>query len=247
VATAIEVSCNYFFYEAAFRLGNAGGTLKGIETLNKYMSLFGLDQPSGVEIEENFKGMSSPGLRAKQPDNKTWTDSNTVRTAIGQDLNSYSPAVMAKYVAAMATRGVRYKSTLISKIETSDGEPIMKNEPVVEEIIELKDETWDSIYKGMINVTTGSRGTARATFSGFPVAVAGKTGTAEIKGRDAHTTFGGFAPYPNPEIAVFVIVPYGEYKGGLAPASEIAEKIIEIYMGLKTSPEIAKEPNALIK
>jgi cell division protein FtsI/penicillin-binding protein 2 len=211
------------------------------------MSLFGLNQPSGVEIEENFRGMSSPELRAKQPDNKIWTDSNTVRTAIGQDLNSYSPAVVAKYIATIATRGTRYKSTLISKIESSDGGFIMENEPVVEETVELSDETWDSIYQGMLNVTSGSRGTARTVFSGFPIEVAGKTGTAQSTGRDAHTTFGGFAPYSNPEIAVFVIVPYGEYKGGLAASSEIAKRIIENYMGLKTSPETPRDVNALIE
>lgn len=58
---ALEVSCNYYFYEVAYRLGQKfGAPYGGINTLTKYVELFGLSEKSGVELEETPPNVSNP-------------------------------------------------------------------------------------------------------------------------------------------------------------------------------------------
>lgn len=90
VAHALEVSCNYFFYELAYRMGNAenGGTIESITTLNEYMAAFGLNTFTGLELDEYGPTMASPynkerAVKTLNPDASTsrtrWTDGDTIR------------------------------------------------------------------------------------------------------------------------------------------------------------------------
>jgi penicillin-binding protein 2 len=98
----------------------------------------------------------------------------------------------------------------------------------------------------MLRVTEGAQSTARDVFTGFPVRVAGKTGTAQQEtNRADHSSFGGFAPYDNPQIAVYVLIPYGDTTAYRAAASQVAKNIISDYMGLDVAPEYPPEYNAL--
>lgn len=61
VKTALEVSCNYYFYEIAYLLGQKyGAPYGGINALTKYVSMFGLDETSGVELDETYPNVSNP-------------------------------------------------------------------------------------------------------------------------------------------------------------------------------------------
>ena len=82
-------------------------------------------------------------------------------------------------------------------------------------------------------VTTG---TARGTFSGFPIEVAGKSGTAqENLLRSNHSTFVAFAPYSNPEIGVSVVLPHGDSSSYNA---EVVREMIKYYYHLTTDEEL---------
>jgi peptidoglycan glycosyltransferase len=59
------------------------------------------------------------------------------------------------------------------------------------------------------------------------VAVAGKTGTAEVGQGEPHAWFVCYAPAENPEIALAVVVEHGG--GGGAVAAPIAREILETY------------------
>ena len=88
----------------------------------------------------------------------------------------------------------------------------------------------------MYRVINGDKGTLRNSFSGFPIKVAGKSGTAqEDLTRSSHTWFVGFAPYENPQISVTVLIPYAEISG--SPSAKVAKEIIAEYMGLNYKPE----------
>ncbi|MBR4934865.1 MAG: hypothetical protein IKZ01_03220, partial [Anaerotignum sp.] len=120
VAHALEVSCNYFFYELAYRMGNVttGNGNNSITTLNEYMAAFGLNTFTGLELDEYGPTMASPSNKEKavktfNPDatisQTRWTDGDTIRTAIGQSINSYTPAQMTKYISTLANGGTLYK------------------------------------------------------------------------------------------------------------------------------------------
>ena len=246
VSHALEVSCNYFFYELAYRMGNVdnGNSEQAITTLNEYMAAFGLNDYTGLELDEYGPTMASPANKEKavktlNPDATTsqtrWTDGDTIRTAIGQSINSYTPAQMTKYISTLANGGTLYKLHMVDHVQNPDGSLYDETEEVVENVIEFKEENLQAVYEGMHLVAYGSRGLLRNSFGDLPVEVAVKTGTAEEdKNRSSHTWFVCFAPYDDPQIAITVMIPFGEGSG--TPAPEVAKAIIREYMGLDYTP-----------
>ena len=255
VTTAIAVSCNFFFAEAAHRLGNAGngGTLRGIEVFNSYMEFFGLNEPTGVQVgERNFEfiragffgnTMASPEFKrfvwlSQNPnadeESLQWHDRDTAQVSIGQGYNAYTAAQMARGMGIIATRGKRLPFTVVSRIESFGGEVVMMHEAAhVSTGVTISDSTWDAIIEGMrLVVEPGANGTAVDVFSGVKLSVAGKTGTAEqIADRLSHHSFGAFAPIENPEIAVYVNVPFGSTSAFPQIAAFIARDIIQEFFG----------------
>jgi len=259
VIEALEGSCNYFFFETLFRMGNTknNNKMNSIAQLNKYMSLFALDEVSGVEIGENGKingksplNMSSPELKVEREsvrmmETTEWMDGNTLQTAMGQGYNDYTPAVMARYISIIATRGEKYDFHLLSRIVSNNN--VLEYLPRHSSIgSEISDHTWDVLHSGMRRVITGPTGTAKAIFEGFPIDVAGKTGTAEqISNKPEHTSFGGFAPYDDPEIVIYVMIPFSDAKATASPATILARRVLENYFELESEIETAPLVNTL--
>ena len=247
VSHALEVSCNYFFYDVSYMLGGETDdptSLKGITILDEYYDAFGLNSPTGMEIGENPPSMASPSYKEEimkwqnpeaTPSQTRWTSGDTIRAAIGQSVNSFSAASMNKYIATLANGGTRYKMHLIDKVKSSDGSVTQQTEEVVENIMEIDRANLDAVYEGLRLVTQGSKGTLRNVFKDFPIDVAAKSGTAEEnKNNSSHSWFVGFAPYDNPQIAVTVMIPFGDVSG--SPAAVTARNIIGEYMGLNYEP-----------
>lgn len=247
VAAALEVSCNYFFYEVAYRMGNAkdGTTEQGITTLNEYMAAFGLNTLTGLELDEYAPTMASPYYKERtvktfNPDATTsqtrWTDGDTIRAAIGQSVNSYTPAQITKYVSTLANGGTLYRLHMVSHLQNPDGSLYYRADETIENVTEFQEANLQKVYQGMYQVTSGPRGTLRNSFANFPVMVAAKSGTAEEdKSRSSHTWLVCFAPYKDPQIAITVMIPFGEGSG--TPAPEVAKAIITEYLGLDYTPE----------
>ena len=241
VEKAIEVSCNYFFYELARRFGNdqSSSAVDSITLMDEYMYRFGLYSKSGIEIEEYEPRPATPeqkrtSVKAYDPEApeglQVWTDGDSVRCAIGQSYNNFAPIHMAKYMASLANGEKRYRLTLWKKT-VQEGKEVWHS-PVVEEYLNLSKENVACIHRGMRRVVNGERGTLRTHFQDFPYTVAAKTGTAEEdKSRASHSWFAGFAPYESPQIAVVVQIPFGEGKEG--PAIRIAKEIIQTYLDEK--------------
>ncbi len=223
VSQALEYSCNYFFYEVGYELSidEHGGFSSdlGLSKLKKYGAQLGLTTKSGVEIEENEPLFS--------------TD-NSVRSAIGQGSNSFANIQLARYVNTVANSGHNYQLTLLNKVIDTDGNLIKQYEPTLTNTTNFSQSTWDAVHYGMRLVITG--GTAKATFNGFQINVAGKSGTAqENKLRSNHSVFVAYAPYENPEIALSVLIPNGESSGYTA---EVVRDTIKYYYGLTTDEEL---------
>lgn len=201
VRDALKESCNYFFYEVGFQLGfNSKGNYNseyGIQRLRKYMSMFGLDRPSGVELEEADPMMS---------------DMDPVLSSIGQARNSYTPSQIARYLTAVANKGDLYDLTILDKIANDKGEVLEEFSSEIIDHIEFKDSTWSAIHEGMYRVIGNS--SFYSVFDDLSVDVAGKSGTAQENAlRPDHGLFVAFAPYDNPEITVTVVLPFGYGSG----------------------------------
>ncbi|MCL2236334.1 MAG: penicillin-binding transpeptidase domain-containing protein, partial [Defluviitaleaceae bacterium] len=238
VVQATAASCNYFHNRVAFNLNG------GIDTLNYYMEALGLGTPTGVQVGENrmFWGLNndvpafaSPAFRQAQGSPGSWTAGMTSQVSIGQGYNAYSTASMTKMMATIATRGTRMEMTLVDRMVAADG-TITSFEPVVEYQMNVADEAWDAIHEGMHMVTRGSRGTGRGIFAGFPMEVGIKSGTAEVAGgRSSHTSYGGFAPLENPQIAMHVTMPHSDFRPLGSTAGRVMRAALEEYFGLNTT------------
>ncbi len=247
VSKALEVSCNYFFYETSYRMGNSenGTTAEGIAAIAEYAEAFGLGDYTGIEIGETSPNIATPEYKEEitkrqNPDATSsqtrWTDGDTIRAAIGQSVNNYAPVHMAKYIATLANGGTRYTMHLIDKVETSDGTIVEQKTPNVEYQVEVSPENLEAVHSGMLAVTQGVKGTLRTKFTDFPIDVAAKSGTAqENLNRSSHTWFVGYAPYEDPQLSIAIMIPFGE--SSYSPAALVAKDIIAEYMGLNYEAE----------
>ncbi len=266
VADALEVSSNYFFLDVIYRIGNPDENSSHIalEVIDKYTDYFGLNDRSGVEISEaadnypnDLRITSSPEYKkymyqAVNPnitaDEYNWYYGDTVRTGIGQGLNNYTAGSMVKYIATLVNGGTRYQLHFLDKVKSTNGEVLKEFIPNIETVVPIKEENLNKVLEGMWEVIYGEKGTARYGFSNFPIEVGGKTGTAQEGSRSDHSSFAGFAPYDDPEIAVYVLVPYGTSYSMVAPATQIARDVMGEYFYINYEPENeVLQPNTFLK
>ncbi len=233
--TALMVSCNYYYYEVASRMG--------IETLAKYAKKFGLGEKTGIELYGEEKGTVSSKEFIEEQNangkNLVWSIGDTLSSGIGQSYNLFTPIQMTKYIATLANKGKKQDVTILKKIVNSLGEEVniqeVKSEiderlgvkDRIDEDIVMHDETITAVFEGMKSVTGDRGGTVYGTFNDLPIEVAGKTGTATAGSGSDNAWFVGFAPYDDPEIAVVVIVEHGGH--GYFTARAVKDIIKEYY------------------
>ena len=199
VATAIEASCNYFFYTVGYKLGTGhNGSVndkKGLSRLKKYADMFGLTDKSGVELQE-----ASP----------RFSTTDIVRSAIGQATHAYTPSQLSRYVTTVANNGTCYNLTLVDKVKDVSGKVILDNKAKVRNKVKIHSSTWNAIHHGMYLVANGPNSSIKSMFTNLKQTVAGKTGTAQLNTYHAnHAYFMSYAPYKNPKISVTCVIPNG--------------------------------------
>ena len=222
VAEAIRDSCNYYFYEVGYRLStnnyqtNYNDAL-GISKIQKYAAMFGFDEKTGIEIEE-----AEPRIADEFP----------VMAAIGQSNNRYTTVQLSRYITAVANKGTVYRYTLLDHVADSGGNTIASFAPEVRNTIDVLDTgEWDAIHSGMRMVVENT-----SEFNGFPVAAAGKTGTAQQNlTRANHALFVGYAPYENPEIAIATRIAYGYTSHN---AAELSKNVLAYYFKAEDAEEL---------
>lgn len=220
VSTAIEHSCNYFFYNVGYMLGEqANGLLnnsRGLSRLKKYADMFGLTDKSGVEIVES------------QP---RFSTEDVVRSAIGQANHAYAPVQLARYMTTVANNGTCYNLTLVDKVTDVNGKIVEDHSAKVRNKVSLAQSTWDAIHRGLYLVVNGGGSSVNAMFSDVKTTVAGKTGTAQQTTLHAnHAYFVSYAPYKAPEISVTCVIPNGYAS---ANAASTASDIYKYYFNGK--------------
>lgn len=224
VSEAIRDSCNVFFYTVGNRLAQkktgSYNDANGIDLIQKYAHIYGLDQKTGLEISE-----SKSSVATEYP----------VMAAIGQSDNNYTTVALSRYVTAVAS-GKKYNYQLMNKIVDADGKTVKKYKADYEDISDtLTSSQWDAIHSGMREVVS-----TMDRFQGFDIPVAGKTGTAQQTGHANHGLFIGYAPYDDPEITIAVRIANGYSSHNAATA---ARNVISYYYK-ETSMKDIKEMKA---
>ena len=225
-AEALQVSCNYFFYELADKIH--------INAMDKTAKGLGLGEPTGVELPE-YIGQRANAETKKElyPDGQNgWYKADQITAAIGQSDNRFTPMQLAVYASTLANRGVRYKATFLNRVVSADyRELLLEGEKSVMSHMEISDEAFKAYSEGMLLVTHATdrfNGTAYSTFKDYPIDVCAKTGTAQ-NGNPSASDNGAFicyAPADDPQIAIAV---YGEKAGHGSWLATVAKDILDVY------------------
>ncbi len=252
--SAIEESCDVYFYELALELG--------IDRMHEFMTAFGFGNTTGIDISGEKTGLmpsrdwkrTAFSERAEQ----VWFPGETIITGIGQGFMLATPLQLANAAAILAARGKRFQPRLIRATRDPLTSTLIENAPVELQPVPVTNPAhWDAIIEAMTRVVHGEHGTARGIGRGAEYRIAGKTGTVQIFtiGQEDvyeaeevaerlrhHALFLGFAPVDNPEIAIAVVI---ENAGsGAAAAAPAARAVLDAWFEPGKEPPIVTQAEA---
>ncbi|MDE7289357.1 MAG: hypothetical protein K2N71_07660, partial [Oscillospiraceae bacterium] len=224
VITAIEKSCNIFFYEV--------GRIMGIDTLADYAYQYGLGNDVYLETGGAKGYFATPATL--QGFGLEWNAGLVVQAAIGQSETGVTPLQMAVQACTIANRGVRYQPHLVESVHTYNMEEVVSvTQPTaVHTIPDKTGETFDLVIQGMkqaANFAPYSYPAVKDYYTPYlltdlPEQTAIKTGTPQMtSSEDTGSAFIGFYPADDPVIAFSGFVEHGEY------SKFMIKQIIEAY------------------
>jgi len=223
VRKALAESVNTFFYYIGGGYNDFKGL--GLSGLVKYSRLFGLGELTGIDLHGERKGFVPTQAWKEETKHEPWYIGDTYHFAIGQGDVIVTPLQVANYTAAIANGGTLYQPHLVSKILDTNNQVVREVQPQVIRSNFVDADNLRIVREGMRQTVTA--GSARS-MSIVPVAVAGKTGTAQWSTKKGpHAWFIGFAPYEKPQLVITVLVEEGVE--GSTMAAPIARDILKWY------------------
>lgn len=237
---ALIQSCDTVFYR--YGLDFYGDRdLRG-DVFQNTLRRWGFGRPTGVDLVAEEEGRV-PDEQWKQTVHQKypklypqplWLPGDSINLSIGQGDLLVTPLQMASAYAALANRGTLYRPRLGLHVQAPDGDVIKEFKPKVEAQVPVKRRILTSIMGALRGVP--ATGTAASAFVGFPlesIPVAGKTGTAEVAGKQPHSWFAAAAPANDPKYVVVAMVEEGGH--GSEVAAPIVRRILEGLFGLGAS------------
>ena len=238
VTTAIRDSCNYYFYSI--------GNYLGVDDLGKFAANFGLGEYSGIELVEAKGNMSNQANHMDYAGTE-WRIGDTLQAAIGQSDSVFTPIQMAEYCATVANSGTRYSASILKSIRNYDySEKLYDREPTVMSTVESAEYNWAAVHEGMWQVRNDYINEKNVNvWVDCQWRVAGKTGTAQKgEGIQNDGIFMCYAPYKDPEVAIFVVVERG---GAGADVQFIARHIMDAYITIMGYSDTSETEMTLLK
>ncbi len=233
VLSAIEQSCNPFF--------NTIGIETTFDVLRPYYLRAGFGEKSGIDVE------SSPMMRGEVPGyvptrkskrkytGIPWNSWDTAQISMGQADMGVTPLQAACYAAAIANGGTVFKPRLVNSIVRPDGTVEKSFSPEIKSSFGVDQVFLDLVRQGMHQVVWGDHASAKIAREA-PIALAGKTGTAEVgpRGRRRKRTwFICYGPEENPKYAVAAFVDNGR-SGGRSAAPMVVD-LFNSWLGTEKS------------
>ena len=232
--TAIQRSCNVFFYDVGRRTTS--------DVYNEYAEHLGLGVKSGLETDATVgRGLTEYSGRLTHKTDKNYTSSLEIQAAIGQGNTVVTPVQMAVYAATLASHGTRYKAHMVDALlDSNTGEVVEQFEPVILDQLEDDMGAFAAVEEGMVGAAQANR-----VLANYPLTIASKTGSPQrwesytnAAGRRKYYTNSNmiaYGPVEDPQIAIGVVIEYG---GGGSKAAPIIADIFDAYFFAKeTEPQ----------
>ena len=163
---------------------------------------------------------------------------DAVNFSIGQGDTVITPLKLAQMYAAIGNGGTIWKPTVGKAIVTTDGKVIQSIDPEKVGTLPATKDTIKFLQSALREVVVAGTGTG--AFAGFPIAVSGKTGTAQVFGKNANGTlksdtswFASYAPTEKPRYAVVMMVSQGGF--GASSSGVGVRHIYETLFGVSGS------------
>ena len=228
---AIATSCNGYFCWGLYHMMNSkgkyGSVQKAMSVWRDYMVSMGFGYKLGVDLPGEKRGMIPNDQYYDKYYGKYWNGLTIISISIGQGEVTATPLQIANLGATIANRGWFITPHVVKKIQDTplDTMYTTPRHTLVER------EHYETVVRGMRDAVLG--GTCRNA-NMTDIAVCGKTGTAQNRGKD-HSVFMGFAPMENPRIAVAVYVENGGW--GATFGVPMGRLIMEKYLKGRLSAE----------
>jgi penicillin-binding protein 2 len=221
--TALAESCDTWFY----RVG-ADFYVNGSQGMQTWARKLGLGHATGLDVPGESPGLVPTPAWLQKTYNEAWYEGQSINLSIGQGYLQVSPLQLAVAYSALANGGTVVRPHVAGAIVDGGVSKPLKFPPVRH--VQMKD-LW-AIRQGLYAAANSPGGTSASVFAGFPVPVAGKTGTAETgTGRSDHSWYASWAPASNPKVVVVVLVEHGGF--GAETAAPAARDIYKAYFKIK--------------
>ncbi len=246
---ALTVSSDVYFYtiggDLYYRQRHA---IPGGDALQETARQYGFGKVTGVGLPNEATGRV-PDAAWKQkihdanpaafpfPD---WLPGDNIQLAVGQGDMLTTPLQLANAYAAFANGGTLREPRLASEVLDASGKKVRDLAPITVGQVPVPGR--DAMLAGFTGVAESKEGTASSVFAGFPPGlVSGKTGTAQVQGKQSTSWFVGMTPAMNPRYIVLAVVEEGGY--GSATAAPIVRRIMQGLNGLPLSDVVVAAPS----
>jgi len=240
VTKSIEVSCDIFYYDLAYKLG--------IDRISSSMQLFGFGRRSGIDLlEESGANMPSRGWKRARF-NEPWYIGDTIPVGIGQSYWNATPLQLAQSMNFLINKGQRHTPRIIKGYMVEGAIDVLPIE-VQSPIPIVNEHNWDVVLDALYGTVNRNHGTAHGAFRNTDYVSAGKTGTAQLfsvaqdeeyeeenvsaRLKD-NAMYVGYAPYDAPEISISVVI---ENAGGGSSNAAPAARIVMDYYFSEIKPK----------
>jgi penicillin-binding protein 2 len=245
---ALQVSSDVYFYKLGHEANPADPDSP--LPLQDWMSRLGLGAPTGIDLPAELGGLiptpewrnelyeqsldpDSPGGKdvVEGETDRLWSAGDNINLAVGQGDLQATPLQMAVAYATVANGGNVVRPHLAQRIEDQNGRVVQEINPASRRTLDISESTRSTILDGLEAAAMQPGGTSYEVFGGFPVQVAGKTGTAERFGYADQSWYVGLAPANDPEVVVAATIEEGGF--GADAAAPAVRQILDSYFDVK--------------
>jgi penicillin-binding protein 2 len=228
---ALTVSSDVFFYQLGRDMNEKGMPLQ------LWAHRLGIGRRTGIDLPGEQPGrLPTPAWRNRwfkqKLTDRPWSVGDNINLSVGQGDLAADPLQMAVAYAAIANGGRVLRPRLGLRIEDASGRALQELDAPTARRIKISEENRQAILEGLYGAANSPGGTSTPVFEGFPIPVAGKTGTAEKGlGRADQSWYVALAPYPNVKYVVAITDEAGGF--GADTAAPMARRILAQLLDVK--------------
>lgn len=231
LVSALQVSSDVFMYELGSRMWDK-------PYLQEWSHRMGIGDPSGLDIPGESEGLVPSRnwrdqLFREGNTERPWSEGDNIQLATGQGDLQTTPLQLAIAYAALGNGGTIVTPHVGHEIRDAAGRVLKEFDPGPRRHVKINPASRQAILEGLHEAAQVAPGTAAGIFGGFPVPIAGKTGTAERPGHADQSWFASLAPYPNPNIVTIVTIEEGGF--GAESAAPAVLQMLEAYFNKQAS------------